>query len=51
MYDCQAILIDLTRVESKMTHQVAQLRADEGLAILRTELISLDTPHQLQVTR
>ena len=38
MYDFQAILIDLTRFESELNPQVAQLRAAEGLAMLKIEL-------------
>ena len=38
VYDFQAILIDLTRVESELKPEVAQLRAVEGLAKLEIEL-------------
>jgi hypothetical protein len=38
MYDFKPILIDLTRVESELNPQVAQLRAVVGLAKLKTEL-------------
>lgn len=38
VYDFQAILIDLTNVESELNPQVAKLHAVEGLAKLEVEL-------------
>jgi hypothetical protein len=38
MYDFQAILIDLTRVESDLNPEVAQSRAEKGLTKLKIEL-------------
>ena len=38
MYDFQAILIDLTRVESDLNPEVAQSRAENGLTKLKIEL-------------
>jgi hypothetical protein len=41
VYDLQAILIDLTRVESELDPEVARSRAIAGLAKLKSELESL----------
>ncbi|KAI8899855.1 hypothetical protein BC833DRAFT_647552 [Globomyces pollinis-pini] len=43
MYDFQAILIDLTRVESELDPQVAQSRAAEGLEKLTIELDQINS--------